>query len=99
MADGEQAVEVTHNEAEERFEAQVDGGLALLTYDERDGKLYLLHTEVPDALEGRGIGSRIVRAALDHARAQEMRVVPLCAFARAYIQRHEEYQDLLAPEA
>ena len=96
MAD--EAVTVERNEAEERFEARVGGGLALLTYGERDGKLYLLHTEVPPEAEGQGVGGKLVRFALDHARSEGLRVVPFCAFAKAYIQRHDEYADLVAHE-
>lgn len=95
MAD-EAKVEVTRNAAESRFEATVDGELALLTYDEQDGQLALLHTEVPDALEGRGIGSRIVKHALDHARAEGLKVLPFCRFVKAYVDRHGEYQDLVS---
>ena len=94
MAD-EAKVEVTRNEAESRFETTVDGELALLTYDEQDGQLALLHTEVPQALEGRGIGSKIVKHALDHARAEGLKVLPLCRFVKAYVDRHKEYQDLV----
>lgn len=95
MAD-EAKVEVTRNEAESRFETTVDGQLALLTYDEQDGQLALLHTEVPQALEGRGIGSKIVEHALDHARAEGQKVLPFCRFVKAYIDRHKDYQDLVA---
>ena len=54
------------------------------------------HTEVPDALEGRGIGKRLVKAALDDARAQGLKVVPVCPFVKHYIENHPETQDLLA---
>ncbi|HEX5727532.1 MAG TPA: GNAT family N-acetyltransferase [Longimicrobiaceae bacterium] len=94
----EAVVDVVRNEAEGRFEATVDGVLAYLTYQLREGTLYLLHTEVPHELEGRGLGSRIVRAALDHARAAGLRVVAHCPFAKAYLYRRKEYQDLLGPE-
>ena len=96
MAD--EAVTVERNEAEERFEARVGGGVALLTYGEREGKLYLLHTEVPPEAEGRGVGGKLVRFALDHARSEGLKVVPFCPFAKAYIERHHEYADLMAHE-
>ena len=54
------------------------------------------HTEVPVELEGRGIAGRIVKTALDHARSQNLVVLPLCPYAKAYIGRHPEYRDLLA---
>ena len=95
MAEGEEPAEVVRDEAEERFSIDTGGEPAFLTYSLADGKLYLLHTEVPDALEGRGLGSGLVRAALEHARAEGLAVVPFCPFARAYLQRHPEYGDLV----
>lgn len=96
MTEETKQVEVVRNEAQERWEADVGGALALLTYDERDGKLYLLHTEVPPAAEGRGIGGQLVKTALEHARGAGMKVVPFCAFANSYMHRHKEYDDLRA---
>lgn len=97
MAEEAKAVEVVRNEDEERWEADLGNALAVLTYGESEGKLYLLHTEVPPEAEGRGVGSRLVKAALEHARGAGMKVVPLCPFAKAYMQRHRDYDDLLAP--
>jgi uncharacterized protein len=58
----------------------------------------LVHTEVKPELEGQGIGAELVRSALDYARRQNLRVVPRCPFAAAYIQRHwQEYGDLVDP--
>jgi predicted GNAT family acetyltransferase len=54
----------------------------------------MLHTEVPKELEGRGIGSALIRGVLDTARRQGLKVVPLCPFAKAYIEKHPEYADL-----
>lgn len=91
MGDGD-AVRVTRNEAQQQFEA-LDGA-AVLTYDERDGKLMLLHTGVPDEHEGHGVGAALVQAALEHARAAGERVVPFCSFAAAWIARHPEWADI-----
>lgn len=96
MAERLSEVHVTRNEGRERFEAEVDGGLALLTYAEMDGKLALLHTEVPPELEGRGLGGRLVETALRHARDQGQKVLPFCPFVKTYLERHPEYQDLAA---
>ncbi|MBV9109537.1 MAG: N-acetyltransferase [Gemmatimonadetes bacterium] len=97
MTEQGERVEVTRNEAEERWEARAGGELGVLTYSEQDGKLYLLHTEVPEAMEGQGIGSRLVKAAMDYAREAGEKVVPFCPFARAYIERHrKDYEDLVA---
>jgi uncharacterized protein len=89
------AVAVVNNEPAHRFEARVDGHLAQLTYRRGEGRITYPHTEVPDALEGRGVGSALARTALDYARAAGLKVVPLCPFVRAYIDRHPEYADLV----
>jgi hypothetical protein len=84
-----------HNPQAGRFEIEKNGSVAVLEYLLQDGKMVFTHTGVPPALEGQGIGSRLARAGLDHARAQGLKVVPLCSFIAGYIQKHPEYQDLL----
>ena len=87
---------VRNNEQASRYEMQTEAGLAVLEYM-RDGKrLALVHTEVPRAVESRGLGAQLVKAALDDAMAQGLRIVPMCAFVRAYIARHPEYVTLVA---
>jgi len=88
-------VEVKNNQAKSCYEANVDGQLAVLTY-ERDGDtITYLHTETPASLEGRGVGSALARAALDEARSQQLTIVPQCPFVAAYIRRHPQYLDLV----
>ena len=88
--------EVRNNEAAHRYELEVDGKLAVAEYRLRPGRISFTHTEVPDALEGRGIGTRLVKAALDDARAKGLKVVPICPFVKHYIETHPEERDLLA---
>ncbi|MFL5540366.1 MAG: GNAT family N-acetyltransferase [Longimicrobiaceae bacterium] len=95
MADERADVKVENNEAEQQFETVVDGHRGVLTYSESDGKLYLLHTEVADELEGKGVGSALVRAAAEHARAADLKLVPFCPFARHWLDRHSEYAGLV----
>jgi predicted GNAT family acetyltransferase len=78
------------NEAEGRFELVEDGVLAELTFRRNGSRLVLVHTGVPDALEGRGIGGRLVRAAVDHAIAEGLTIVPRCPFARSWLERHPD---------
>ncbi len=92
-------LEIQNNEAGQQFEANVDGDLAFVEYRRSGNKLVLVHTEVPEALEGRGIGSQLAHAALEYARAQHLGVVPLCPFVASYIRRHPEYQDLVHPSS
>lgn len=79
---------VTDNREASRLEVQADGELAELTYRTRAGRLVLIHTGVPDALGGRGLGGRLVLAAIDKAAQEGMTLVPLCPFARGWLQRH-----------
>ena len=86
---------VVHDTGTRRFEVIIEGRMASSKYLLAANKMVIEHTEVPVALEGRGIAGRLVRAALDYARSQEPVVLPLCPYAKAFIGRHPEYQDLL----
>ncbi|HEX8527906.1 GNAT family N-acetyltransferase [Allosphingosinicella sp.] len=88
--------EVTHDMRKRRFELESGGSTGFLTYILKDGAIVFTHTVVPPELEGQGIGSRIVRAGLDHARELGLSVVPQCSFVRTYIDRHSEYRDLVS---
>jgi predicted GNAT family acetyltransferase len=79
---------VTDNPAESRLEIHEDGQLAELVYRTRAGRLVLVHTEVPEALGGRGLGGTLVRAAIEKAAHDGMTLVPLCPFARGWLERH-----------
>ena len=87
---------VRHDAANHRFELDLDGGQALAFYRLADGVMTLTHTEVPAALRGRGIGSRMMRGVLESVRAQGFKVVPRCPFVADYMNRHLEFADLLA---
>ena len=87
--------QVRNNRDESRYELEVDGATALAVYSVQDGRISFTHTEVPEALEGRGIGSALIAGALADVRGQGLRVVPICSFVRGYIERHPEFQDLL----
>jgi predicted GNAT family acetyltransferase len=86
--------EVVHEADKSRFAIYAEGGTAVLDYQRFDDKVVYTHTGVPPALEGRGIGSRLVKTGLDWARGEGLRVVPVCTFVAAYIRRHPEYADL-----
>jgi uncharacterized protein len=80
-----------------RYELRLDGRLiGLAAYRRRDGRISFTHTEVDESCEGRGFGSRLAAAALDDARRQGLRVLPLCPFIAHYVERHPEYQELVA---
>ena len=86
---------VVHNTAAKRFEISLDGRIAFSKYFLVGEKIIIEQTEVPIEREGKGIASRIVRTALDCARDQKLKVMPLCPFTVGFIHRHPEYQDLV----
>ena len=84
------SAEVTDNQAESRFELRADGSLAELLYRLNGRRLVLIHTAVPTELEGRGYGGRLVAAAIDRAAREDLTLVPLCPFARNWLERHPD---------
>ena len=83
-------IAVVDDAATGRFLVREEGSEAHLTYRTRPGKLILVHTEVPPELEGRGIATRLVMAALDRARRTGETVVPWCPFARRWMREHRD---------
>ncbi|MFD4658229.1 GNAT family N-acetyltransferase [Kitasatospora sp. NPDC058444] len=87
---------VTDNTEKSRFEIQEDGELAGFAEYHRSGdEIAFIHTEIDPRFEGRGLGSRLARAALDTAREQQLAVLPYCPFIRGWITKHPEYADLV----
>ncbi|MFL5871376.1 MAG: GNAT family N-acetyltransferase [Solirubrobacterales bacterium] len=90
------AEELRDNRGEQRYELWSDGRLtAHLVYRIRPGLIALIHTETEPGFEGEGAASRLVRGALDRARADGNAVLPFCPFANEWISRHPEYADLV----
>lgn len=86
---------VQDNRSEQEFTLDTDGGRAVAAYQREGDVIVFTHTVVPARLEGRGVGTRLVRGALDSARDQGLRVVAQCSFVAAYIDKHPEYRTLL----
>jgi uncharacterized protein len=86
---------VRDNSAFHRFELETDGHTAYAYYQTAPGVITLTHTEVPPALGGRGVGSALVRGALEEVRARGLKAVPKCPFVSAFMGRHPEFNDLL----
>ena len=89
-------LQIEHLPERGRFQAVVDGHTCVADYRLANGVMAITHTEVDPQLEGRGIAGALVQAALDHAQANGLKVLPLCSYARAYMRRHPETATLLA---
>ena len=87
---------VRDNRSANRFEMDTEGGLAVIDYHRNHGIVTMTHAEVPQAVNGRGIGSQLVKGALELVRVDGEKVIPHCPFVAIYIKRHTEYQSLLA---
>lgn len=81
---------VVDDQAAARLEVRADGEVAELVYRRNGNRLVLVHTEVPEGMGGRGIGGQLVQAAVAKAVASGMTVVPLCPYARSWLQRHPD---------
>jgi predicted GNAT family acetyltransferase len=81
---------VTHNEAGGQFEIALDQGAAFLQYRRMGDTMRLIHTEVPESMRGRGLGSQLARAALDYAHFNQLKVIPICPFVKLYLEKHPE---------
>ena len=90
--------DVVNNENLHRFEIDVEGEPAVLEYRVRDGALWLLHTDVPEKGQGKGIAAKLAKAAFEHAKATGQLVVPMCSFVISYLERHSELIDQVSPE-
>ena len=88
-------LQINHDPAAGRFSTRLEGHEAELVYRRDPGRLLIDHTGVPEAIGGRGVAGELVRAALDYARVEGLRVVPRCSYSAEYIRRHPEYADLV----
>ncbi len=84
------------NHAENQFEMHSGKSFAFLEYVEKDNKIYLLHTEAPDELQGTGIAKQLVKAALEYSRKNNLTVVPSCSYVAHYLNNHPEWRDVLS---
>jgi predicted GNAT family acetyltransferase len=76
-----------HNKTANRFELCLAGTVAFVTYREEPGRIICTHTQVPDALSGRGIAAALTQQLLDYAAAHNLQVIPQCSYTKAYMQK------------
>ncbi len=87
--------QIVDNPSEHRFELALGDATAVACYTAEDGRIVLIHTEVPQALSGRGIGSRLAQGVFEALRAKGRRVVARCPFMAAYASRQPDYAAML----
>jgi len=85
---------VIHNAEANQFEMQVPGGTAVLGYIPTADGMNLVHTSVPQEDEGNGHGTTLVKAAIEHARSSNARIIPTCPFVKAYFEKNPQDRDL-----
>jgi predicted GNAT family acetyltransferase len=89
-----QQSEVRDNRALQRFELPVEGLVAFADYRRQPGRLVITHVEAPAPLRGTGVAGRLMQGVMEAAKDEGAQVLPLCSYARAWIQRHPEYRNL-----
>ena len=89
-------IDFKDNTDRKRFETEVDGITAFIEYIRAKNAIYLTHTEVPKQLEGRGVGSALVKRSLEQIEKEGEKVAPLCPFVAAFIKRHREWIPMVA---
>ena len=87
-------IAIRHDAQQQRFDTEADGHAAHLEYRRHGDVLTITHTEVPEAIGGRGIAARLVQAVVDFAQARGLKIDPRCAYAEAWMRRHPGYGEL-----
>ncbi|HCB00991.1 MAG TPA: GNAT family N-acetyltransferase [Anaerolineae bacterium] len=89
-----ETLEIINNPSENRFETWINGLGCKLDYIEDKDTFAITHVGVHPDLRNQGIAGKLVQFAMDYAKSKSLRVIPICSYAVAWIQRHEEYKEL-----
>ncbi|MBZ5858703.1 GNAT family N-acetyltransferase [Flavihumibacter profundi] len=89
-----ESFDITDNKQQQQFQLVVNGEMAYLEYRWHNGKIALMHTYVPESLEGKGIASALAKYALEYARTEQIKIIVYCPFVAKYLERHPEYNTL-----
>jgi len=90
-----QEYQLVNNAEAKQFEFDLGDAIAKIEYIRAKEKIYLTHTEVPESYEGKGIGSQLIRKTLEHIKAHDLTLIPLCPFVALYLSRHQEWKSLV----
>jgi len=83
-------MDVINNVNKQQFELQVDGGIAFIDYEMKGDKIQLNFTEVPESMQGKGIGSKLVSQTFDLIEGMNLKIIPECEFVQGWLKRHPE---------
>ncbi len=89
------SIHITDNINEQRFETPLDNDFAFISYRWESGNLSLMHTEVPEAYEGKGIASKLAQFAFETAKRQQRKILVFCPYITTWLKRHPEYNELV----
>ena len=89
-------IPLVNNETSHNFELIVDGQRSFIDYKVKGDKIYLIHTEVPEVLQGQGVAEVLVEKAFNYIEEQKIKIVPLCAYVQVFLKRHPEWDKLIA---
>lgn len=89
-------LQLINNQAIHNFELFVDGHRAFIDYQQRGDKFFLIHTEVPQELEGRGVAAALVEKTFKYLEANNFKIIPYCEYIKVYLKRHPEWERLVA---
>jgi uncharacterized protein len=95
MQDEIKDIPLKHNQNDQAFEMDINGNIAFIGYEEDGDTIILTHTEVPEALEGKGIGSILVTKTLNYIEAEGRKIIAQCPFVASYIKRHPEWERIV----
>lgn len=96
MANDYDSIPLIKNEQLHRFEMTIHDDTAFIEFAEDNNILTFIHTEVPESLQGKGVGSAIIEKSLSYAKANGFGIKPICPFVHAYLKRHPEWNELLS---
>ncbi|WP_341834635.1 GNAT family N-acetyltransferase [Chitinophaga pollutisoli] len=85
------------NETDHQFELTVEGHTAIIVYKESGSKIWLIHTEAPAELEGKGVATALIEKTLAYLEENHYTLVPLCPLVAAYLKRHPEWKRIVDP--
>lgn len=85
-----------NNTERHRFELEIDGHIVFADYRFEGSTLIIPYVEAPPVLRGTGAADKLMKAIMQHAREQDLKIVPVCGYAASWMQRHEDAHDLLA---